>query len=83
MDIVFKDWNEIVPEYIEEMFKPSLYRYSTRSKIALHTSFAEKRYRTKDRIVKKNGFFYKFSKERQLTSSENMLIQIIVLSHYY
>ena len=32
---VFKYWNGIVPGYIHEMFKPSLCRYSTRSKMAL------------------------------------------------
>ena len=32
---VFKYWNGVVPEYIHEMFKPSLCRYSTRSQMAL------------------------------------------------
>ena len=32
---VFKYWNGVVPGYILEMFKPSLFRYSTRSQIAL------------------------------------------------
>ena len=32
---VFKYWNGIAPEYIHEMFKPSLCRYSTRSQMAL------------------------------------------------
>ena len=33
----FKYWNGIVPEYIHEMFKPSLCRYSKRSQMALDT----------------------------------------------
>ena len=32
---VFQYWNRIVPEYIHEMFQPSLCRYSTRSQMAL------------------------------------------------
>ena len=32
---VFKYWNGIAPGYIHEMFKPSLFRYSTRSQVAL------------------------------------------------
>ena len=33
VNIVFKYSNGIVPEYIHEMFKPSLYRYSRRSQM--------------------------------------------------
>ena len=32
---VFKYWNEILPGYIHEMFKPSLCRYNTKSQMAL------------------------------------------------
>ena len=32
---VFKHWNEILPGYIHEMFKPSLCRYNTESQMAL------------------------------------------------
>ena len=32
---ILKYWNGIVPEYIHEMFKPSLCRYSTRPQMAL------------------------------------------------
>ena len=36
VNTVFKYQNVIVPGYIQEMFKPSLYRYSTRSQMALN-----------------------------------------------
>ena len=36
VNTVFKYWNVIAPRYIHEMFKPSLCRYSTRSKMALN-----------------------------------------------
>ena len=36
VNTVFKYWNVIVPGYIQEMFKPSLNRYSTRSQMALN-----------------------------------------------
>ena len=35
MNTVFKHWNGIVPGYIHEMFKPWLYKCSTRSQVAL------------------------------------------------
>ena len=35
VNTVFKHWNGIVPGYIHEMFKPSLYKCSTRSQVAL------------------------------------------------
>ena len=35
VNTIFKDWNGIVPDYIYEMFQPSLCTYSTRSQMAL------------------------------------------------
>ena len=35
VNTIFKYWNEIVPGYIHEVFKPWLCRYSTRSQMAL------------------------------------------------
>ena len=39
---VFKYWNGTVPMYIHETFKPSLYRYSTSSQMALGTPLKNK-----------------------------------------
>ena len=38
---VFKYWNEIVPLYIHELFKPSLCSYSTRSRMTLDIPLQE------------------------------------------
>ena len=46
---VVKYWNGIVPRYIHEMFKPSLWRHSASSHGIGH-AFAENKYRTKKLI---------------------------------
>ena len=47
----FKYWNGIVPEYIHEMFKPSLCRYSTKSQMALDTPLRKTNVRQKKLIL--------------------------------
>ena len=49
----FKYWNGIVPEYVHEMFKASLCRYSTKSQMALDAPLRKTSVRQKKLILRR------------------------------
>ena len=92
VDTAFKYWNGIVPGYIQEMFKPSLYRYSTRSNTKQIQNkkvyiFLGLEIWLKLNVgienIKKRFLLWMLKGETLYFIWKHMLIQIIILSHYF